>query len=723
MQSTSRDLRGIAGFALAGLLLAAPLVRADGFIIIRPTPELPDPTALAVRYHHVDITVRDQVARVRIDQVFHNPNGRELEGEYLFPVPDGAAVSDFALYVDGEPVHAEAMDADRARRIYENLVRQWRDPALLEYVGREVFRARIFPFPAHGERRVALEYDQVIPREGGLYRLTYPLSTEKFSSRPLESAYVKIALEADRPIRSAYCPTHRVDVERLDARRRRVTWEESDITPDRDLVLYYSLAEGPMDIRVVPYRPESGADGYFMLLAAGGGPEDLPVTPKDIVFVIDHSGSMRGTKMDQARDALAYCLRHLDAADRFEVVAFSTEVDAAGGGLVPASRRRVDRALAFVRDLEADGGTNIEEALETALALPFSPERAAFIVFLTDGLPTEGETDPARILDRVGAAARGEVRIFPFGVGYDVNAVFLDQLAAENAGSPAYIRETEDLTARVAGFYDQIAEPVLTDVRLDADGGRLRDLQPAAIPDVFRGGQLVLFGRYRGSGPITLTLTGRVAGRRRSFPLSVDLPVREERNVFVGRLWATRRVGALLRAIRLHGEDAERVEEIKDLGVRFGIATPYTSFLVDEDAIREQRGPAADARRTSSWHALRSLAGGGAKSAAPAPMMAAPSGQMAFEVSKKVEAMAAAESEDPSGEPVNVRLVSGRAFRRDGKVWKPVDCPRDVQTQRVRVGSDEYFRLLSAHRELGPVLALGRRVIFEVEGAWFETTD
>ncbi|MBD3236297.1 MAG: hypothetical protein GF330_06325, partial [Candidatus Eisenbacteria bacterium] len=222
--------------ALCVLLLCGGAA-ADGFVIVRPTPGLPDPTQLAVRYHHVDIDVRDQVARVHIDQVFRNLNGLEVEGEYLFPIPDGAAVSDFVLYVDGEPIHAEAMDASEALRIYEDLVRESRDPALLEYAGREMFRARIHPFPPHGERRVKLDYDHLIEREGGLYRFVYPLSTEKFSSRPLESAYVRIEIEADHPIRNAYCPSHAVEIEYLDEDRLRVTWEARDTKPDRDLVL------------------------------------------------------------------------------------------------------------------------------------------------------------------------------------------------------------------------------------------------------------------------------------------------------------------------------------------------------------------------------------------------------------------------------------------------------------------------------------------------------
>ncbi len=751
------------------LLAAAPLARADGLMILRPTPEFPHPEPLAVAYHDVDIRIRDQVAAVDIDQVFRNLNGRRVEGEYIFPIPDGAAVSDFVLYVDGQPLHAEAMDAQQALRVYQELVRESRDPALLEYAGREMFRARVHPFEPHGERRVALSYEQVVAREGGLYRFVYPLSTEKFSSRPLERAVVTIELEADRPICNAYCPSHEVEIEYLGRQRLRVTWEENGTRPDRDLVFYYSLAEGPMDIRVVPHRPSDGEDGYFMLLASPGMGDELPVAPKDVVFVVDRSGSMSGDKFEQARQALRHCLEHLNPADRFNVIAFSSSVDAFADDLQPARGGAVREALDFVRDLEVGGSTNIHEALREALDCRFDRERPAFVVFVTDGLPTAGEVDPERILEMVADHNRGGwrgglrgglrggqgARIFTFGVGYDVNAVLLDLLAEENAGRPAYVRPGEDLDTRVAGFYDQIADPVVTDLEIEVEGGRIRDLQPARLPDIFRGSQLVLFGRYRGSGPATLTLTGTVAGRRRIFTAEFELPERERRDTFVGRLWATRKVGTLLRDVRLRGERAELVDEIRDLGLRFGIVTPYTSFLVDEDEARplaerdERHGPRLGAR--VSAHGQGDAKGsivvnesapvpattpdahgpnwGGLQSVFRAPvaerkkMLQTAGGDLGVALSSEVEALASASSERARDSELGVRSVAGRTFHREEGVWKEVgwETSKRGTTVAVELGSDAYFDLLRRHPEVGPILSLGERVIFQVDGCWYET--
>jgi Ca-activated chloride channel family protein len=746
-----------AAFILVPPSLLVPPAGADGLVVIRPTPELPDPVQLAVRNHLVKITIRNQVGEVEIDQTFRNPNGRQVEGEYLFPVPEGAAVSDFTLYVDGRPVHAQAMDASEALHIYEDLVRQSRDPALLEYAGREIFRARIFPFPAHGDRRVTLDYDQLVERQGGLYRFVYPLSTEKFSSAPLEHASVSILLETDRPVRNAYCPTHDVEIEYLDSRRVRVTWEESGTTPDRDLVLFYSLADEAMDLRLVPYRPDGSQDGYFMLLASVGADTKIPVLPKDVVFVIDRSGSMQGVKIDQARQALDYCLRNLNPDDRFNVIAFASAIDAFADRLQPVSRRSRSEALRFIEALEAGGGTNISEALAEALHARFDPERPAFLVFITDGMPTVGETDVENILE--GIPSRGthnQVRIFPFGVGYDVNAPFLDQLAIEHGGSPSYVRPTEDLQASIEGFYDRISRPVMTDLELEVNGVRFRDLEPAAIPDLFRGGQLVLFGRYHGSGAVEVSLSGRTAGRQRSFELSSELPYRESGNAFVARLWATRRVGSLLRHIRIYGEQAELVQEIKDLGLRFGIASPYTSFLVDEtegpvvyDAhgrTRDRDVPAPRPRGTIA-RAVDRIVGGlkGGREPSPHANASAPeaavtwgggrvidlqststksslseqTGEAGFEMSKKVEELASARV-DESPQSGAIRTAAGKTFRREGDLWRQLDCPEDVRTAQIRVGSREYFDLIKAHSEIGAILALGDHVIFELDGTWYE---
>jgi Ca-activated chloride channel homolog len=703
---------------------------ADGFVVIRPQPGIEKPVQLAVRYHDVEIQIRDQVAQVAIDQVFRNLNNRPVEGEYIFPIPDGAAVSDFILYVDGKPVRAEAMDAERARGLYEELVRQTKDPALLEYAGRELFRARIFPFPANGDRRVKLGYDHLIERRGGLYRFVYPLATERFSSRPLERALVTIELNADRPIKNAYCPSHDVEIEYLSDTRLRLTWEEHGTTPDRDLTLFYSLAEGPVDVQVVPYRPDSNENGYFMLLASMGMEDEIAVEPKDVIFVVDCSGSMEGEKMSQAKQALLYCLRRLNARDRFAVVNFSGSVASWEDDLKPATNRNIRDAEDYVRRLHAQGGTNISDALARALSMSHRNEQSAYVIFLTDGLPTVGEEDPRRIVNRLKLRGTSSIRVFPFGVGYDVNTILLDLIAEQTSGVPEYIRPSEDIETKVTGFYNQISDPLLTDIEIDIGGAKVEDLHPSRIPDLYRGSQLVLFGRYRGHGDIEITIRGVMEGRRVSFTAENSLPRRTRRNEFVGRLWGTRRVGALLRDLRLHGESNERVDEIKAIGLQFGIVTPYTSFLVDDHGVDDFYSVNMDHEKKqapATWGLVKSLrrskhrVSGGATAAAPAPqqyLQESVTGLDAVNLSMKINSMATAETEAPDADGGAMKAKAGRTFLLSDGEWVEYGFA-DEKTKDIRFGSDDYFKLMAKHSGLRDIFTLGERVVFKYDGKWY----
>ncbi|MBC7236916.1 MAG: hypothetical protein H5T69_13835, partial [Chloroflexi bacterium] len=240
---------------------------ADGIIVPRPRPGRPAPPlrSLAIKYHRVTVTIEDGVATTHVDQVFLNENPQDIEGEYIFPLPEGASISSFALWVDGQRLEAQALDSEEARRIYEEIVRQQRDPALLEYAGRNAFRARIYPIPGYGEKRVELEYSEVLPRDSDLVRYVYPLNTEKFSTRPLEEAAVTVEIRSHSEIKAVYSPSHEVDVRRDGPHEATVSYREKDVVPDRDLLLYYSLGEDDLGVNLISYKPE-GEDGYFLLL-------------------------------------------------------------------------------------------------------------------------------------------------------------------------------------------------------------------------------------------------------------------------------------------------------------------------------------------------------------------------------------------------------------------------------------------------------------------------
>ncbi|MBI3947596.1 MAG: VWA domain-containing protein, partial [Armatimonadetes bacterium] len=587
-------------------LVAAPAL-ADGFIVPSPLPDVPRPPNLAVRYHHVDVTIRNGVATTHIDQVFHNDFGRELEGTYIFPLPEDAAVSDFTMWLDGKPLTGRMLAKDEARRIYESYVRKRIDPALLEYVGRGMFQARVFPIPARGDKRIELSYSQVVPFDAGLYAYRYPLNTERFSSRPLEEVSVRVAIESPAPLKAIYSPTHEVDVQRKGETRATASYEQKGVKPDKDFHLYFGVSEKDFGLNLLACTPEvtekakGGADGFFLLmLAPKTGLEESRKLAKDITFVLDTSGSMAGEKIEQARDALKFALGNLNPGDRFNLIPFSGDVEPFRPELVPATPAAIKAARAFVEEIQARGGTNINDALLAALRQQAPrPGAPAMVVFLTDGLPTVGVTDVKQILANVEKARVGETRLFVFGVGDDVNTHLLDRLSGGNGGVSEYVRPGEDLEVKVSSFYTKIATPVLANLELDYGGAEAYDVYPKRLPDLFAGSQVLVFGRYRHSGRFDVTLKGSVGGNLRRFTYPADFVGEERGSGFIPRLWATRKVGTLLDEIRLHGQNKELVDEVTRLGLEYGIVTPYTSSLVEED-VRLDGGATGGFRRSQT---------------------------------------------------------------------------------------------------------------------------
>ena len=697
------------------LLTIATPAFADGIVVPDPPPDPMPPEEmgwLTIRYHHVDVTIEDQVAITHVEQEFVNEHDWEAEGTYIFPLPEGAAVSEFAMWVDGKRVEGNILKADEARAIYEDIVRRRRDPALLEYVGRGAVQARIFPIPPGGSRKIELEYSQVLPVESGMVRYVYPLNTEKFSARPLEEVSVHVEVRSKDAIHALYSPTHqdRLFIERDGDYRAVVGYEEYDVLPDQDFDLVYTVSHEDVGLNLLTYK-ESGEDGFFLLMVAPTVETDR-VIPRDVILVLDTSGSMDGEKIAQAKDALAYVLDHLNDEDRFNVIAFSTGLQQYARGLRPVSEAR--EAIRWVDDLEAVGGTDINRALLEALD-QVDEERPAVIIFLTDGLPTEGVVEIEQILANVEATSPGNVRLFPFGVGDDVNTVLLDTLAEQQRGATGYVRPHERIDEEVSGFYSKISTPVLADIELDFDDVLVEDIYPYPLPDLFAGTQLILVGRYRDSGATKITLSGKVDGETQKFVYEgtfrsdggdADASVR-----FIPRLWATRKIGYLLKQIRLHGEREEWIDAIVELSVRYGVITPYTSFLIDEDDILTEEG--RDEAKDEY-------------AATPAPVpVGAPAADRAEKEGELYDSESVGGGEALPEEAAQVvRLVGPKTFLlRDG-VW--IDTaydPSKMTTVKVDFGSDEYFDLLAARPEWGAYFALGSRVVFVAEGIAYELVE
>ncbi len=605
------------GIVFAAALLAAtaaigpaPQARADGFIVVHQPGEdfmpmpMPRPhphprfhyMPLQVKNHLVDTEITDNVGVTRIDQTFHNPNNNQLEGTYIFPVADDVTIQKFSMFMDGKEVKGEVLDKDKARQIYEDIVRKAKDPALLEYVGSRMYKARVFPIPARGDVRIKIEYSQVIAAVAGLSSYRYPLNTEKYSSAPISQVAIRVKIKSSKPLATVFCPSHQASIDRKGSDEATVGYEASNVLPDKDFIVNYKTSEEDFACVMLTHR-EAGEDGYFMVrIAPGIGLDGKKILAKDICFVIDTSGSMSGKKIQQAKEALRFCLNNLNSDDRFSIIAFSTEVRPYRDSLLQAKGDILTEARNFVDKIEASGGTAINDALlaalESARKSIQDKTRPYMIVFLTDGLPTIGESNVDRILENVKKNNTGNLRLFVFGVGNDVNTKLLDKLAEDNRGSRDYVAENEDLELKLSNFYGTIAHPVLSDLKLTFDTGLgVHDTYPRVLPDLFKGGELVVFGRYDKAGKGKIELAGQCGSESIKRSWEESFPQSEAGQDYLPRLWATRKVGYLLDEIRLRGETKEVKEEVVQLAKRFGIVTPYTSYLIiEEDRGRMARG-------------------------------------------------------------------------------------------------------------------------------------
>ena len=696
---------------------------ADGIIIVDPPPgvDVRLDQSLAIKYHHVDIQIKDQVATTRVDQVFVNDNPWTAEGTYIFPLPEGAAVSDFVMWVDGKAVHGEILEADEARTIYDDVVRRMKDPALLEYVGRKALKASVFPIPPGEERKIELEYSQILPVENGLVHYIYPLSTERFSSRPLEDLVVRAQIESREPLKAVYSSRHEVSIDREDDYHALLGLEQSDVLPDRDFELFYTISSEKIGLNLLSFK-EEGQDGFFLLLAAPDvkvNEEEIVV--KDIILVLDTSGSMQGEKMDQAKEAARYVLNHLNPLDRFAIVSFATTTRSFSPSLEPAAQ--ADKGKDFLDRLEAMGSTDINRAMIEAVGLA-EEVRPTTLIFLTDGLPTEGVTVTGAILDNVAREAPDNVRIFSFGVGDDVDTDLLDQISLDHGGASTYVRPGEEIDEEVSAFYRRVKMPVLSDLSLDWGDIIVDQVYPQRIPDLFAGSQLILLGRYREGGPAKITLKGMVNQEERSYTYE-DLSFRKEGgDDFIPRLWATRAVGYYLTQIRLYGEKQEWIDSIVSLSTRYGIITPYTSFLVQEKDIFSTQGREeiiSDFEEEMAAAAAEPAFGEAAveKAVYQKSLSAAPVGA-AVPVNMSVST-----GIDGTSKMVRVsevmKNVGSKTFLWRNDTWIDTTFDRSMKTKKVAFLGEEYFDLISQVPVLGSYFALGERVIVVHEGQAYET--
>jgi Ca-activated chloride channel family protein len=576
------------------LLVVAQSAQATGLLI--PTEKKLPP--LAMLNHNVQVSIEDQVAVTKIEQTFRNHTDRQLEATYVFPVPKGASVRKFSMWVDGKEMPGELVEADKARQIYTEIVQRTLDPGLLEYMGNNLLKLRVFPVPPKGDQKIAISYTSIADSDNGLVEYVYPLRTDARAPATLEKFSLKVNLKSQHALQNIYSPSHAVTMTRPNDKEAIVGFEKDQAVLDKDFQLFYTSSAKDVGLTALTHRPDSSQNGYFlMLIAPRTELSKSQQVPRDMVFVLDTSGSMRGKRIVQARNALKYCLSQLATQDRFALMNFATTVNRYNESLNDASSDAVNAAKKWVDGLEASGGTAIDDALASAFAMrPNDSARTFTIVFFTDGCPTIGETAPEKILQNVAKRNSANTRIFTFGVGDDVNAALLDKLADQTRAVSTYVRESEDIEAKVSSLYAKISNPVLANLKLAVgDGIQINEVYPPQLPDLFHGSQLTVLGRYSGKGHAAIKLTGTVGTEAKEFVYELKFAEKTDADKpFVEDLWARRKVGFMLDQIRANGEKKELVDEVVSLAKRYGITTPYTSYLVVPDqpipVIRGQAG-------------------------------------------------------------------------------------------------------------------------------------
>jgi Ca-activated chloride channel family protein len=689
-------------FAL--VLLSASALFADGMIIF----PLPTPTPLYVKYHKVRCDIDNGVATTVIDQEFVNPLADALaNGKYVFPVPKNAVITSFSIVVDGVEKQAAIMDATEAREFFNTAVKNSTLAALLQYTENQAYSLEIGSVAPGASRRVQISYVEILPKTDGLSRYLYPLNTEKFSMRLIDTVSITVSIRNQDTIASVFSPSYPVSVERAGVSAVTASYVAVKARPDRDFDLYYKLSGAAMSFHLFPYR-KKGEDGYFLMLITPlvrENPDTASLIAKDMAFTIDRSGSMAGVKLQQAKDALTFCVNRLKPADYFHIVTFDNTIISNATEFLPATNENIPATIQFIQSILSGGNTDIAQALTTTLTRIPGDTRPHYLIFLTDGLPTAGVTDIGQISAQVNESNGKGARIFSVGFGYDVNTVLIDKISLDNGGFPLYCSPDQNIEEVIADLYKRIEAPLLLSPELTVESSaETYGISPEKLFDLFSGSEIAVYGRYKGQGAARVVLSGIVKDRSDTTVFTAEFPDSAVEYGFVPRLWATQQIARLLTRIKLQTmtqEDlAPLVDSVKALSLAYGIVTPYTSQIFTSSS--------------SSW------AGGIQTTNGRSANDASNSMQSMQQNSNSAQTVVA----DTNAVPYTVAPKTNQIQNADNKVfvyaansmWVDASFDSTKPADTVYYGTDEYFSLAAQSTEILNLLSVGNQTAFNYQG-------
>jgi len=572
--------------AVAVGIVAAPAARASGLLIAEGGLG----GVLEIKEQDVRVTINNGVAVTEIDQVFVNTENRIVEALYTFPVPKGASVSNFSMWIGGKEMIGEVVEKERAREIYESYKRVRRDPGLLEQVDFKRFEMRIFPIPAGAEQRVKLTYYQELDVDHDWATYVYPLAT---ATRPDMDQTTKgrfsvnIDVKSQVPIVAMESSSHGADI--AIAKHGKDYWraslEQSGGSLARDVVLAYHVERPRTGIDVITSKAP-GEDGFLQLSVTAGKELEELNKGMDYVFLLDVSGSMaNGGKLGLSRQSLGSFIEALGPDDRFELITFNISPTTLFNELRPVNADETKQATEFLTSRRAQGGTILRPALETAYRYR-NDDRPLNVVVLSDGMTEQKEQ--AELIRLIKERPAG-CRVFCIGVGNEVNRPLLIQLANDAGGLAAFISQGDDFDRQAKAFRRKLMRPAVVNLQLTFGDNSVYDVEPAVLPNLFHGAPQRVYGRYRGDGTTQVTISGEVQGAPFKQTVAIDLPKSDDRNPEIERMWASRRVDRLLAEARQAGSATAVADEVVRLCEDFSIVSEFASFIVLENDGEYQR--------------------------------------------------------------------------------------------------------------------------------------
>jgi Ca-activated chloride channel homolog len=599
------------------LRLVAAMPAPAGIEDDRPgAGEATEMIAFPLRHTAVHARVAGMMGQYTVEQVFENPFDEPIEAVYVFPLGDEAAVSAYSITIGERTIAGEIQTREKARRTYDEAKTAGHTAALVEQEKANVFSQRIANIAPRETIRVKLEYVELLDYADGRYEVVVPLVVgprylpgDRPGRRPVGSRHAgtpgqpgttsipyvdevragstvsfTAEIEGAVPISGVESPSHDLEVQTLSPAHTRVTLERADVIPNRDLVVRFRTAGDRTMVGVLAHR--QGNEGYFALAVQPKGTYRTgDITSREMIILVDISGSMDGEPLAQARDLARALVATLSDRDTFNVIAFASGTEKMAERAIAGDAAGKARGAQFVADLESGGGTDLDRGLIESLATEPGADRIRMVYVLSDGYVGNDDV----ILDAA-RAKLGHNRIFPVGIGSAPNRALLNQLADVGRGYASYLNLGEAATEVGTELVRRSAHPYLTDIAIDWQGLEVEQLTPAKVPDVYAGMPLIVSGRYRKPGSATVKVSATTAGRRVTIPLQISLPAASDLPP-VASLWARRRIEALMSTAGEGGVGGDAEREVTEIGLAFHLVTEFTSFVaVDRTRVVQPGG-------------------------------------------------------------------------------------------------------------------------------------